>query len=118
MDPTEFCRAELARLADSEPRGADRAAVASLLMHFIVGRPTTALFLESLRALARDPSNGSLAAAAAAISEAWHDALRRAQAASEPIRLRADDRADIRAGLEQKRNESGKLKSQRRKKAG
>jgi hypothetical protein len=118
MDPTEFCRAELARLADSEPRGADRAAVASLLMHFISGRPTAALFLESLRALSRDPSNGSLAAAAIAINEAWHDALRRAQSEAEPIRLRADDRADIRAGLERKRIEGSRPRGNRPKKAG
>ena len=65
IEPGDFCRLARAHLDDWVPSGADHAAVAVLLSHFARSGPAEPLFLESLRALARDPNNGSLAAAAA-----------------------------------------------------
>ncbi len=109
MEPGEHCQTMLTHLDDWEHTLADRAAVASLLSYFARSRPSEALFLESLRALVRDPHNGSLAAAATAIHEQWRDALRREEAAREPIQLRPEYRADVRADLSERRERSARL---------
>ena len=92
MEPAEFCAVALAHLDDWAPVAADRAAVAVLLAHFARARPSEPLFVESLRALARDRGNGSLATAAAAIRDEWRAALARGQSAAAPVRLRPEDR--------------------------
>src|SRR5438067_1754494 len=93
MDPGEYCRLALSHLTDWVPTGADQAAIAVLLSHFARARPAEALFLESLRALARDPNNGSLADAARAIHDGWRAAQTREHELLRPLRLRGEDRA-------------------------
>lgn len=98
MEPSEYCRLALRRLGDWVPGGADHAAVAVLLSHFVRTRPSEPLFLASLRALARDPDNGSLAAAAVAIAEGWRAAKQRAAAEAQPITRRPEDQPAPEAG--------------------
>ena len=91
MDPAEYCAWALQHLDDWVPEGCDQAAAAVLLAHFTRARPSDALVLESLRALARDGANGSLASAATAIYHGWRAALARARLDSAPLTLRSDD---------------------------
>src|SRR5436190_23522923 len=92
MEPDAFCRAALERV-DDWAVDADRAAIAVLLGHFIRSRPSEALFAESLRALARDTSNGSLSRAALAIWERWRSGLDLPARVTPPVRPRPDDAA-------------------------
>jgi hypothetical protein len=98
IEPGDFCRLARAHLDDWVPSGADHAAVAVLLSHFARSGPAEPLFLESLRALARDPNNGSLAAAARTIHDGWRIARSREFDLLRPLRLRADDRVAGAAG--------------------
>jgi hypothetical protein len=91
MEPAEYCAWARQHLDDWVPEGCDQAAVAVLLAHFARARPSDALFAESLRALARDRGNGSLASAATAIYHGWRAALARARSDAAPLTLRPDD---------------------------
>src|SRR5689334_14523965 len=92
MEPEAFCRAALERI-DDWAADADRAAIAVLLGHFIRSRPSAPLFAESLRALARDTSNGSLSRAALAIRDRWRSGLETGPREEPPVRPRTEDAA-------------------------
>ena len=91
MEPEAFCRAALAGLDDWVTEAADQAAVTVLLSNFIRTRPTEPLFMESLRALARNRDNGSLSRAAVAIWERWRLEKNRPARRDEPLPLRPED---------------------------
>jgi len=107
MEPADFCKLALTRLQDWVSGQADEVAVAVLLSHFARSRPTEPLFLESLRALARDRANGSMAAAALAIRQEWLAARRHAEAEHEPLRLRPEDRPAGETGASRGRPRAG-----------
>jgi hypothetical protein len=91
VEPAEYCAWALQHLDDWVPEGCDQAAVAVLLAHFSRARPSDALFVESLRALARDQTNGGHANAATSIYRGWRAALTRARVDAAPLALRPDD---------------------------
>jgi hypothetical protein len=91
MEPAEYCGWALEHLDDWAPVTADHAAIAVLLAHFARTRPSEPLFVESLRALARDGAGGSLSSAAGAIYRGWRAELGRARAEGEPLTLRPED---------------------------
>src|SRR5262245_34374472 len=95
MEPGEYCRLALSHLDDWVPSGADHAAVAVLLSHFARSAPAEPLFLESLRALARDPNNGSLAAGARTIHDGWRAGQTRELQVLRPLRLRPEDKVPL-----------------------